>query len=75
MTAQTPRPLPECRVCQTPTRRRTHDATGGLCTGCHRTYQASKSVQTQLLLSIPDLKDDGPDLANVVLFRTRKDGK
>lgn len=27
-------PLPECRLCEMPTRRAVHDALGGLCTAC-----------------------------------------
>lgn len=74
MTIRGPRPLPECSVCGTPTRRRTHDANGGLCSQCHRTYQASRGTQTQLLLSVPELPADR-DLSNVVLFRRRREGR
>lgn len=75
MTIHRPPALPECRLCQTPTRRQTHARTDGLCSACHRTYQASRAVQTQLLLSIPDLEDKPADLANVVMFRPRKAGQ
>jgi hypothetical protein len=27
-------PLPECAMCETPTRRAIHNATGGLCSAC-----------------------------------------
>jgi hypothetical protein len=71
MTTDLPRPLPECRLCQTPTRRRVHQRNDGLCTDCRGRYEASRAVQTQLLLSIPEPKAAEPDLSNVVLLRPR----
>lgn len=35
MSVQLPQPLPECLVCERPTRRDVHAATGGLCSLCN----------------------------------------
>jgi hypothetical protein len=73
---QRDRPLPECSICGTPTRRQAHTANGGLCSPCRVTYQASRGAQTQLLLSVPDVVER--DLENVVVLdprRRRKGGQ
>jgi hypothetical protein len=66
-----PRPLPECRLCQQPTKRRTWRANDGLCTDCRRAYDASRGHQTALLLPLDPPADPQPDLTNVVLLRPR----
>jgi hypothetical protein len=71
MSTELPRPLPECRLCQTPTRRRTHQRTGGLCSACYKRYERERAVQTQLLLPLDKPDDQPADLSNVVLFRPR----
>lgn len=35
---QVARPLPECAVCSTPTRRQAFDANGGMCSTCRDAY-------------------------------------
>ena len=66
-----PRPLPDCRLCGTPTRRRVHRANDGMCSDCKTAYDASRGTQQTLLLPLEDAPDTGPDLSNVVLLRPR----
>lgn len=70
MIADRPRPLPECVLCGTPTRRRAHRVNRGMCTACRRVYDASRPEQ-QLLLDF-QASDRGPDLSNVVVLDTRR---
>lgn len=37
-------PLPECRVCEEPTRRQVWEATGGLCSSCSAVIKAARSA-------------------------------
>lgn len=73
MIVDKPRPLPECRLCQTPTRRRTYRANDGLCSDCRKVYDASRGEQTTLLLPLEGAPSTrAEDLTNVVLFRPRR---
>lgn len=72
MTAvDTPRPLPECSICGTPTARRPHRANAGLCTPCRRAYDASRPQQQTLLLPLDGVRPE-ERLSNVVLLADRR---
>jgi hypothetical protein len=72
VTTDEPRPLPECAICQTPTRRRNHRANGGMCTPCRTAYDAARGEQTQLPLVVPAPTPRPPDLTNVVVLDTHR---
>jgi hypothetical protein len=67
-----PRPLPECALCGTPTRRRTHRTNGGMCTDCRTAYEASRGEQQQLPIVTPAPTPRPPDLTNVVVLDTHR---
>lgn len=69
-----PRPLPECALCQTPTRRRTHRANGGMCTDCRKAYDAGRGEQQRIpiVTAAPHLPYGDADLTNVVVLDTRR---
>jgi hypothetical protein len=67
-----PRPLPDCALCGTPTKRRVHRANGGMCTDCARAYAAGQGEQQQLPLVVPAPGRTPPDLTNVVVLVTRR---
>jgi hypothetical protein len=72
----TPRPLPDCALCGTPTRRRTHRQNGGMCTDCRRVYDAKPRAEQQALPLITDTPPPpAPDLTNVVVLDTRRRGR
>jgi hypothetical protein len=50
------RPLPECRLCETPTHRESWLANGGLCSDC-----ADGIAATVRMVGLRPLPDDGPD--------------
>lgn len=73
MIVDRPRPLPDCALCGTPTRRRTHRANGGMCTACRRAYDAKDRPEQQQLPLITDVPTPrAPDLTNVVVLDTRR---
>ncbi len=75
MTIKLPPPLPECTVCGTPTRRAVHNATGGLCSTCKRTYtQGGLPTLAEVRESRVQLELDMPtpaEASNVVPFRRK----
>lgn len=73
MIVDRPRPLPDCALCGTPTRRRVHRANGGMCTDCRKVYDAKPRAEQQqipLLTAAPE--PPAPDLTNVVVLDTRR---
>lgn len=44
MTAQTAQPLPECAVCDRPTKRDVWDTNDGLCSGCLEELSRARSA-------------------------------
>ena len=55
MTPKVAEPLPECSLCETPTRREVHEANGGLCTSC---ATGLADTVRMLPVAIPPANDD-----------------
>jgi len=73
MITDTPRPLPDCAICGTPTRRRTARRNDGMCTDCRRAYDAKDRPEQQQIPLIADAPTPRPpDLTNVVVLDTRR---
>lgn len=48
MSALTARPLPECSLCEAPTRREAYDRNGGLCSACAHTLVLATARRARL---------------------------
>lgn len=53
---RTAAPLPECRMCETPTRRQTFERTGGFCSDC-----SDGIAETVKMLPVPRQLPPAPD--------------
>jgi hypothetical protein len=51
VSALTARPLPECALCEAPTRRESYDRNGGLCSECAHTLVLATARRARLVTS------------------------